>query len=265
MFALEFMRNAYLAGSLISLVCGIVGVFVMARRLSFLTHTLSEIGFSGASFGIWIGIPPLNGMLFFTLLSAIFTGKLGKRKEQSDAATSAVSALFMGLGVLFLSLSNKNSSYATNILFGSIVGISSSEVYQIVFLALAVLFIMILLYRRLKFTSFDPEGAGIVYKHENILSILFLVILAMSVSISAQIVGSLLVFVLITLPAASAQNFCKSVFGEIVFSTILALIGTWLGLYLSYVTNWPVTFFIALFEAIVFVFSLAGKQIIQRI
>ncbi len=64
MFALEFMRNAYLAGSLISLVCGIVGVFVMARRLSFLTHTLSEIGFSGASFGIWIGIPPLNGMLF---------------------------------------------------------------------------------------------------------------------------------------------------------------------------------------------------------
>ncbi len=264
MFALEFMRNAYVAGTLVALVCGLVGVFAMARRLSFLTHTLSEIGFSGASFAIWIGVAPLNGMLFFTLLSAIFTGKLNKRKEQSDAVTSAVSALFMGLGVLFLSLSNKNSSYATNILFGSIVGIDQAEVNQILLLAIAVLAAMLLLYRRLKFTSFDPEGASIIYKHENFLSILFLIILALSVSISAQIVGSLLVFVLITLPAASSQNFCRSVSGQIAASMTLALLGTWTGLYLSYVTNWPVTFFISSFETAAFLLSLLGKRLMFR-
>lgn len=76
MFALEFMRNAYAAGTLVALVCGLVGVFAMARRLSFLTHTLSEIGFSGASFAIWIGIAPLNGMLFFYFTERNFYRKI---------------------------------------------------------------------------------------------------------------------------------------------------------------------------------------------
>ena len=128
MFSLEFMRNAFVASTFIAIISGIIGVFVSARNMSFLTHTLSEIGFAGASFGVFMSWPPLNGMLIFTMVSSVIVGRLSVKAARREAAISAISSLFIGLGILFLSLSNKSSSYATNILFGSIIGISRQNV-----------------------------------------------------------------------------------------------------------------------------------------
>ncbi|CAH0417648.1 metal ABC transporter permease [Periweissella ghanensis] len=255
MFALEFMKNAYFAGTTVAILCGVLGVFVIARRLAFLGHALSEIGFSGATFGLLLNFSPLNGMLLATVLSAFAAHGLGVQRERSEVATSAVSAAFMGAGVLFLSLSNKNASFATSILFGSIVGISVQNVIQICSISIIVLLIMLLIYRRLKFDSFDAVGASIQYNNTNLISLLFLVIMAVSVSVAAQIVGSLLIFVLLTLPAATAQIFCKSVNKMILFAVIQAILGVWLGLALGYYTSWPVSFFIAIFEASVYLIS----------
>ncbi|GAY74206.1 zinc ABC transporter, inner membrane permease protein ZnuB [Lentilactobacillus kosonis] len=108
MFNLEFMRNAYLAGTMIAIVSAIIGTFVVARNMSFMTHTLSEIGFAGASFGIFIGWPPLNGMLLFTAISSILVGQLsGRIESRRESVISAISGLFIGLGILFLSISQK--------------------------------------------------------------------------------------------------------------------------------------------------------------
>lgn len=252
MFALEFMKNAYFAGTMVAILCGILGVFVIARRLAFLGHALSEIGFSGATFGLLLNFSPLNGMLLATVISAFAAHNLGVQKERSEVATSAVSAAFMGLGVLFLSLSNKNASFATSILFGSIVGISTENVWQICSISAIVLLVMLLIYRRLKYDSFDAIGASIKYSNTNLISLLFLIIMAVSVSVAAQIVGSLLIFVLLTLPAATAQLFCKSVNKMLLFAVIQAILGVWIGLALGYITSWPVSFFIAIFEAAVY-------------
>lgn len=252
MFALDFMKNAYIAGTMVAVLCGVLGVFVIARKLAFLGHALSEIGFSGATFGLLLNFSPLNGMLLATILSAFAAHGLGVENEKSEVATSAVSASFMGLGVLFLALSNKNASFATSILFGSIVGISEQNVFQICLIAAIVLFIVLFIYRRLKFDSFDHIGASINYKNNNLIALLFLILMAVSVSIAAQIVGSLLIFVLLTLPAATSQLFFKSVNKMIIFAVIQAIIGVWLGLLLGYITNWPVSFFIAIFEACVY-------------
>ena len=261
MFNLAFMQHAFFAGTVIAIISGVMGVFVVARNMPFLTHTLAEIGFAGAAFGIFIGWAPLNGMLVFTLGSSVMVGKLGVKSARREAVISAVSALFMGLGILFLSLSNKNSNSATNILFGSVVGISEEEVWQIIILALVILIVVLVIYRKLKFDSFDAVGAQVNGINSDTISVLFLLLLAMTVSIAAQIIGSLLIFVLLTLPAASAKYFVHSIDKMIGLSIIFALSGTWVGLFLGYLTNWPVSFFIATIEVLIFASSLVKIRI----
>ena len=161
MLTLSFMRHAFVASTFIAIVSGFVGVFVVARNLSFLTHTLSEIGFAGGAFAVFIGWPVLNGMILFTMLSSILVGQMSIKESRREAVTSAVSALFIGLGILFLSLSSKNASSATNILFGSVVGINLGEVQQLIWLSIVVLMVIFITYRQLKFTSFDAIGARV--------------------------------------------------------------------------------------------------------
>ncbi|KRM90041.1 ABC-type Mn2+ Zn2+ transport system, permease component [Fructilactobacillus florum DSM 22689 = JCM 16035] len=246
------MRNAYLASTMIAIVCGFVGVFVVARNMPFLTHTLSEIGFAGAAFGMFVGISPLNGMLLFTIISSVLVGRMSTKAARREDSISAVSGLFIGLGVLFLALSNKSASYATNILFGSVVGISITDVYQMIIMAGIVLIGMLLIYRNLKFDSFDALGAQGQQLATGWLSVAFLVMLALSVSVAAQVVGSLLIFILLTLPAASAKYFVHSVSGMAFLAIGFGLLGVWVGLYLGYLTNLPVSFFIATIEAIIY-------------
>ena len=268
MFEFAFMRYAFEAGTAVAILCGIMGVFVTARRLPFMTHTLSEIGFSGAAFGVWIGWSPLQGMIAFTVLSAVAADQLGISHQDSnnasDSVISAVSAFFMGLGVLFLALSSQNASYATSILFGSIVGITWQNVWQIILISVIVLGVLALIYRRLKFDSFDSTGAQVEKVSRHWMTLTFLIMVALSVSVAAQIVGALLIFVLLTLPSAAAQPFCRSVGGLIGCSILLALIGTWGGLAFGYLTNWPVTFFIATIETSFYLFSLLYQKISER-
>ncbi|KRN51726.1 ABC-type Mn2+ Zn2+ transport system, permease component [Pediococcus damnosus] len=250
-----------MAGTIIAVISGIIGVYVIGRNMSFLSHMLSEIGFSGASFGIFMNWPPLNGMLIFTIISSVLIGQMSSKSSRRESSISAISSLFLGSGILFLSLANKNASDATSILFGSMIGISSAEVKQIMWLSLVALVVIFLVYRDLKFDSFDHVGAAVKGVNTQAISVVFLVILALSVSVAAQIVGSLLIFVLLTLPASSAKYFTRTVSGMMVFAIGAALLGVWLGLYLGYVTNWPVSFFIAIIECLIYFGALGWHRI----
>lgn len=252
MFAYDFMRNAFLASTFIAITCGTVGVYVVSRNFSFLAHTLSEIGFAGAAFAVWLGINPLWGMLLFTLLGSISVGELSLHSEQKESSISAISALFVGLGVLFLAISGTNSNYATNILFGSIIGVNKQGVIQLVGLSIIVLLLIFSIQKPLNFDSFDHIGALAHGVKTGMVSVVFLVALAMSVSVGAQIVGSLLVFILLTLPPAIANYLGKTIGSMIAWSVFFALIGVWLGLYLGFMTSLPVTFFIAVIEVIIY-------------
>ena len=236
MFAYEFMRNAFWAATFIAITCGVVGVYVVARNFSFLAHTLSEIGFAGAAFAILMGLKPLTGMLIFALLGSIGVGELSMQTEQKESSISAISAFFVGLGILFLSLSSSASSYATNILFGSIIGVSRSSVYQLVGLSVVVLLIIFAIQRPLNYDSFDHIGAAAHHINTGFVGVVFLVALAM------------VVFVLLTMPSSTARYLGKSIPSMLAWSVGLALLGVWAGLCLGYITNWPVTFFISVIE-----------------
>lgn len=265
MFAFSFMRYAFLASTFIAITCGIVGVYVVARNFSFLAHTLSEIGFAGAAFAVFMSIRPLWGMLLFTLLGSISVGELSLHSDQKESAISAISALFIGLGVLFLAISGSDSRYATNILFGSIIGVDRQGVQQLVILAIIILLLIFAVARQLNFDSFDHIGALAHNVKAGLVGIVFLITLAMSVSIGSQIVGSLLVFILLTLPASTARYLGKTIASMMAYSIAISLIGVWAGLYLGFITNWPVTFFISIIEVAIYLIIYFAHLIKHRI
>ncbi len=264
MLSYPFMQYAFTASFFISILCAIMGVFVVARKTAFFTHTLSEISFSGASFGVFLGTNPIVGMLIFTILSSIMIGTVGSKMSRRESSISVFSVLFIGLGILFLALANTQSSYATNILFGSIVGISLSDVHMLVGLSAFIIVVATLIYRKLKYNSFDNVGAGFNSRANTLISVIFLVLLASTVSVTAQIVGSLLIFALLTIPASSARYFVHSIWGMTLLSFVFALIGTWFGLYLSFITNLPVSFFIAAIETVIYLVAVSYDKLIQN-
>jgi zinc/manganese transport system permease protein len=260
MFQYDFMWHAFAAGSLAAIMCGVIGVFVVARSLSFIAHTFAHIGFSGAAFAVWVGWDPMAGLLLFTTASGLSVGRLGVNVFRRDASISVVLSFFLGLGLLFLSLTSKSATFTSSILFGSVVGISLQQVWEISLLSIAVLLLLAIGYRRLKFDSFDPVGAQAAGLPIRFISVAFLLLLAVSVAQAVQIVGALLVFSLMTIPAAAARHITRSVFGMIAVASLLSLLGVWIGLILGYYTNAPVSFFITAAESVFYFGALLWQR-----
>ncbi|MBS9334935.1 metal ABC transporter permease [Fructobacillus sp. M1-13] len=261
MFSEAYMVNAFVAGTVIAVISALVGTFVVARSYNFLTHSLSEIAFAGAALGFWLGFAPLLGMVFLTATSALAIGSLENAKVKSDNVTSAISALAIGLGILFLALGHSAASSATGILFGSVLGISTSDLFLLFLMAFVVILLIFWLFRPLSLLAFDEAGLLQSERKKGLLRVAFLLIMALSVAISSQLVGSLLVFVLVTLPAASARMYQKSIAGLIGLAIFFALFGTWAGLTLAYLTNLPTSVFIALIEVALYLLSLSLAKV----
>ncbi|VBB09630.1 Hypothetical protein LUCI_4925 [Lucifera butyrica] len=256
MFHYDFMQHAFLAGTFVAIMCGIIGVYVIARGLPFIAHTFSHIGFSGAAFAMYMGMDPLDGMLLFTVTAALVIGRLGVKLFRKDIVISVVLSIFLGLGLLFLSLSSKQSTAVTALLFGTILGISALDVVKIAFLSLVVLGVLVLGYKMLTFDSFDPVGAQAAGLPVHVISIGFLLLLSVATAEAVQIVGALLVFTLMTIPAAIAQHLTQSVARMILISSLMALAGVWAGLILGFYTNAPVSFFITVVEGSLYFITL---------
>jgi zinc/manganese transport system permease protein len=257
MFHYDFMRHAFEAGTIVAIMCGVIGVFVIARNLSFIAHTFSHIGFSGASFAVYMGWNPLSGLLLFTVTSALAIGRMGIKVFRRDVSISVVLSIFLGFGLLFLSLSSRQANTMFTILFGSVVGISTQDVWELTSLSFVVMLVLAIGYRMLKFDSFDPLGAQAAGLPIRFISIGFLLLLSVAVAEAIQIVGALLVFTLMTTPAATARYLTQSVSKMVLCSAGLAVLGVWLGLTLGYYTNAPVSFFITALEGI-FYFAALG-------
>jgi zinc/manganese transport system permease protein len=264
MFHYAFMYHAFLAGTIIAIMSGVIGVFVIARNSSFLAHTFSHIGFSGSAFAVYMGFSPLNGFLLFTVASSIVIGQMGVKVFRRDVSISVVLSIFLGLGLLFLSLSSKMANSMSALLFGNILGISLDAVWQILYLSVGVLVVLAIGYKMLTFDSFDPTGAQAAELPIPFISIGFLIVLAVATAEASQVVGALMVFTLMTIPAAAARNFTHSLGRMILYSTLIALIGMWLGLTLGYYTNLPISFLITGIEGAIYFLSLGWCSFLER-
>jgi len=243
-FQYPFIQNAFLAGSLVAVMAGILGYFLVARGLTFAGHALSSIGFAGAAGAVLLGVSPVYGLLVSTVAASLAISVLGREVRERDVAIGVIMTFALGLGILFLSLYRGYAERAYSILFGTIVGISRSDVLVTAGLSFGVLATLALLGRPLLFSSFDPVLAEARGLPVQFLGSLFLVLVAVTVSIAMQVIGVLLVFALLVGPPATAIRLVHRPAYAIGLSVILGLAYTWLGILLAANSAWPVSFYI---------------------
>ena len=231
---------------MVALVAAVMGYFLIIRGLTFAGHALPNIGFAGAAGAVLLKLDPEIGLFAFTIGAGISIGLLGREVNERDTSIGVIMTFALGLGLLFLSLYSGYAERVYSILFGQIIGISTGDVLLTAIASGGSLLLMLLIFRPLLFSSFDPEVAQARGVPVRFLSLAFLIVLAITISLAVQVVGALLVFVLLIGPAATAARIARSPYRALALAMVLGVVYTFLGIYLAAENGtWPVSFFIA--------------------
>jgi zinc/manganese transport system permease protein len=265
LFHYEFMVHAFEAGTIVAIVAGAIGYFVVLRGSAFAAHALSHIGFAGATGAVVLSLSPIIGLLVFTLGSGVAIGALGNRLRGRDVTIGIVLAWTLGLGVLFISLYRGYATEAYALLFGEILGISSGDVAVTLVAGIVTIVALVAVYRPLLFSSIDEELASAKGVPVTALSIGFMATLAVAVTEAVQVVGVLLIFALIVTPAAIAVRFTSRPPMAILTGVILALAFTWLGLSIAFYSPHPVSFFITSLAFATYIAVRLGEPLQRRL
>ena len=259
LFGYEFVRNALASATIVAIVSGAIGYFLVLRGETFAGHALSHVGFPGATGAVLIGVSPFLGLTVFTLAAGLGISLVGARANR-DVAIGLVLTVSLGLGLLFLHFYTAYAGMATNLLFGNILGISAQTVWVLLGLAVVAIAGLLAIGRPLLFASLQPELAEARGLPMGRLSALFMVIVALATAEAVQIVGVLLVFALMVAPAASALRLSSRFVTGFGLSIGLAIGISWLSLALAIATNWPTSFWITALGGLVYLASLLRRR-----
>jgi zinc/manganese transport system permease protein len=270
MLQYDFLRQALLAGTILSIVAGLVGYFVVLRHQAFAGESLSDVAFTGALGGAALGINPLASLLATTIVVALTMGGFGERLRGRDMAIGIVLAWVLGLGVLFLSLFTAHVSgtgtgfSGVTVLFGNILGISIDQTRSIALISGAAVLALAIIARPLLFASLDPDVAAARGVPVRALGLGFMVLLAVTVSEATLAVGALLVFALLLLPAAIAHQTTTHPYRALAFAAGIAIACTWLGITIGFYTGYPSSVCISLLAFVSYVAVVGSSQVGQR-
>jgi zinc/manganese transport system permease protein len=261
-----FAQHALEAAFLVAASCGLIGPFVISRSMAFAVHGTSELAFTGAVGGLLVGGNPLVGALVGALVVAGLIGTMGRRPSERDSSIGVILAAGLGLGVYLLGFYHGFASEALNILFGNIFGVSTGQILLLAGIALAVAVVMGVLWRPLLFASVDPDVAQARGIRTGLLGLIFLFVLAVTVTEAAQLVGTLLVLSLAITPAAAAQRLSVSPTAVTGLSVLFAVISAEGGLLLSFqfASVKPSVLIVAISFGIYCVSRLVGPSIVSR-
>jgi len=239
MLAHEFMRNALLAGTAVSLACGVAGYFVVLRAQIFAGDALSHVAFTGALAAAAAGLDVRLGLFVATVAVGIGIGLLGQRARPDDVVVGSVFVWVLGLGTLFLAIfttgpSGADGTAAVRVLFGSILGLSGPDARLAAAIAVAATLALLLLARPLLFASLDPEVARGLGVPVRVLGVIFLALLGVVAAEATQAVGALLLLGLLAAPGGAARLLTANPWRGLALSGLLAVASTWAGLALSY-------------------------------
>jgi zinc/manganese transport system permease protein len=228
-----FAQHALIAATLVALVSGLIAPFVVARDMAFAVHGSAELAFPTAVAGLLIANDALTGALVGSIAVAGAIALLGSRRGESNTAIGVILAFGLGLGIFLLSFYHGYVSAATNILFGSIVAVTTGDLVVLAVVAVVAFVVVLAIYRPLLFSSLDPEVARARGVPVRFLSLLFILVLTVTVTEVAQIVGTLLVLSLAITPAASARFWSANPLTVSVLSIVFALVAADGGFLLS--------------------------------
>ncbi|HVB01579.1 MAG TPA: metal ABC transporter permease [Acidimicrobiales bacterium] len=243
-----FMMNAWTIATIVAVVGGVVGFFVVLRGSAFTAHAIPKGAFAGAAGANLVGLNTLLGLAVFSLLAALGIGSLGRRGRH-DVVTALALVMMLALGALFLSRSTEYEPEIFALLFGEVLGVSTSEILPVALLGGLCLAGVAFLYRPLMYSSVVPEVAEARGVSRNRMEMAFLVTIAIATAMTVPVVGALLIFSLMIGPPAAARSFTDRPLFAIVLSVVLSLVTVWTAIASSYLTNWPVGFFVGSFSA----------------
>jgi zinc/manganese transport system permease protein len=239
-----FMGNALIGGTIVALAAGLIGYFVIVRNTAFAAHALAHIGLPGATGAVLLGVPVALGLGVFCVGGALVIGVLGTRRADREVATGTILALATGFGLFFNSLATKSSSTMTNVLFGNLLAISHEQLITFAVLLLVLAASIGFIYRPLLYTSVNVEVAEAKGLPVRLLSMIFMALLGLAVTMAVQAVGTLLLFALVVTPAATAIMLTPKPPAAMLGSTVISVISVWLGVGLSAMFNLPPSFLI---------------------
>ncbi|HYI50891.1 MAG TPA: metal ABC transporter permease [Microbacterium sp.] len=203
---LLLVSNSVIAGAVLGLVGGLVGVFVMQRDMAFAVHGISELSFAGAAFALLVGFDVVTGSIVGSLIAAAIIGVLGARARDRNSIIGVLMPFGLGLGILFLSLYDGRSANRFSLLTGQIVSVQTGQLGWLIAISAFVLIGMLLIWRPLRFDSLDPQSAAARGVPTTAVSLTFMLLLGLIVAVSVHIIGALLVMALLVTPAAAAMR-----------------------------------------------------------
>jgi len=249
MFSYPFMVNAFRAGTIVAVIAATIGWFMVLRRQSFAGHTLAVLGFPGAAAATWLGVATGYGYFGFCVAGALVIATLPQHttstaSAEQSAVIGTVQAFALACGYLFVSLYKGFLSGMTNLLFGTIVGVTNTQVLVLLASAVPCLAVLIVIGRPLLFASVDPDLARARGVPVRAVGALFLVLLGVAAAGTSQVTGSLLVFALLVAPAATARKLTTRPSVGIALSIGFGLLATWIGETLAFFTVYPIGFWV---------------------
>ncbi len=236
----DFFRNAFLAAFLMSITCGIIGTYIVARRMVFISGGITHASFGGVGISYFFGWPPMAGAAVFALIAAITTENLTRKKViRNDSLIAVMWSLGMAIGIIFIYLTPGYAPNLMSFLFGSIITVTTTDLILMLALTLVVMLFFILFYRIILFVSFDEQFAKTRGIPVMLVNYTLIILVALTIVLSIRVAGIILVLSLLTIPQNAANLFTSNFSRIIIWSVILGFIGAFSGLLVSYYLNIP--------------------------
>lgn len=257
-----FVQRAILAGLLVSVACGVIGAYVVVKRIVFISGGISHASLGGIGIAAWLGAPPLYGAVVFSLLAALVLGLASlRRREREDTLIGAIWTIGMAIGVVFMAMTPGYAKDAMNYLFGNILIVSERDLVLTAALDVVILALVGGLYKELLALGLDDEFAELRGVPTRALYLMLLGLVGLTVVVMIQVVGIVLVIALLTLPAAIGRYFTNHLHTMMLLSCVLGMVFTMAGIAISFATDLPTGACIILTAAAAYVLTYTGAHI----
>ncbi|MCD6570882.1 MAG: metal ABC transporter permease [Deltaproteobacteria bacterium] len=265
MLQYEFARNAIMTGLLASIACGIIGSYVVIKRIVFISGGMAHTAFGGIGLGYYLGINPIVGAAFFSIGSALALGIITKKTDQrEDAVVGVLWAIGVALGIIFIALTPGYAPDLMSYLFGDILMVPFYDIILILALDSIIVFVVLLLYKEFLALCFDEEFTEVTGIPTLSLYLILLCLIAMTIVILIRVVGIILVIALLTMPAAISSQFTYNLKKIMIISILLGIVFTTSGIMASYYFDLPSGATIILVSGTIYVLTLLYKKVLYR-
>jgi zinc transport system permease protein len=261
-----FMRNALLAGVLVSIACGIVGTLVVINRIVFVSGGIAHAAYGGIGLGYFFKFNPVLGAIVFSVAAAVGMGAVQRKtRQRADTIIGVMWAIGMALGIILVDLTEGYKADLMSYLFGSILAVPSGDLLIMLALDLIIITLVALFYKELLAISFDETFATVENVPVDAIHLLLLCLIALTVVMMMRVVGLIMVIALLTMPAAISGQFVRDMKWMMVLASILGVLFTTTGLWLSYFLNLTSGATIILVSGFAYLLSLVVKPLMSRV